>query len=52
MQATEDTLICVFCKTVLLPWQQVCSLHIVDAVKDAVRALKLTKKKGFDFNKI
>jgi len=37
MQATEDTLICAFHNAVSLPWQQVHSSHIVNAVKDVVK---------------
>jgi len=47
MQATDDTLICAFRESVALPWQQVRSSQIVRAVKDAVSALRLPKKKGF-----
>jgi len=39
MKATEVTLICAYHDSVALPWQQVHSSHIVNAVKDAVKAL-------------
>ncbi len=52
MQATDDTLICAFRESVALPWQQVRSSQIVRAVKDAVSALRLPKKKGLYLSKI
>jgi len=39
MKATEVTLICAYRDSAALPWQQVHSSHIVNAVKDAVKAL-------------
>jgi len=52
MKATDETLICAFRDSTVLPWQQVHSSHIVDAVKDAVRALHLTGEAGFKLGKI
>jgi len=51
MKATDETLICMFRHSLALPWQQVHSAHIVDAVKDAVWALHLTGKAGFNLKK-
>ncbi len=52
MKATEATLICAYRDSTALPWQQVRSSHIVDAVKDAVKALRLTGKAGFKLSRI
>ena len=52
MKATDETLICAFRESVALPWQHVRSSQIVRAVKDAVTALRLPKKKGFLISKI
>jgi len=52
MKATNETLICAFRKSVMLPWQQVCSSHIVKAVKDTVTVPCLTGKAGFKLSKI
>jgi len=52
MKATDETLICTFHNSVALPWQQVRSSHIIDAVKDPVKALWLTGKAGFKLSRI
>jgi len=52
MKATDDTLICAFRASVSLPWQQIRSSHIVDAVKEAVKGLRLTGEAGFKISKI
>jgi len=52
MKATDATLICAYRDSVALPWQQVHSSHIIDAVKDAVKALRLTGKAGFKLSRI
>jgi len=52
IQATDDTLICAFRVSVLLPWQQIRGAHIVKAVKDAVKALGLMKQKKLYLKKV
>jgi len=52
MKATGNTLICAYRESVALPWQQVHSSHIVDAVKEAIKVLWLTGKAGFKLSRI